>query len=150
VDQVCRRCGHDRDRPNDPDQRNAIKRFLCRVGYVVIPVSILFIKYYPNVGRSYKSVDMDAPILWRYHLQKSPRHDHACVCLGSLWSFVTTWRERPARRWHHLIAQAIILVWRLDFPDCQLDDFAVSFILAGSVMIMANQAWVHRRPRSSI
>ena len=37
----------------DPNQHAAIRRFLSRVGYILIPVSILFIKYFPAWGRGY-------------------------------------------------------------------------------------------------
>ncbi len=37
----------------DVNPSAAIRRFLARVGFVLIPVSILFIKYYPDFGRAY-------------------------------------------------------------------------------------------------
>jgi exopolysaccharide production protein ExoQ len=37
----------------DRDPQAAVKRFLSRVGFLLIPVSILLIKYYPNLGRAY-------------------------------------------------------------------------------------------------
>jgi exopolysaccharide production protein ExoQ len=131
----------------DPDQRNAIKRLLCRVGYVVIPVSILFIKYYPAWGRSYN------PWTWTPQYSGVTTFKNllgmiTLVCaLGVLWSFVTTWRDRPARRWHHLFAQGIILGmagWIFHIANSMTS--LSCFILAGAVMIMANLTWVYRRP----
>jgi exopolysaccharide production protein ExoQ len=131
----------------DPDQRNAIKRFLCRVGYIVIPISILFIKYYPNWGRSYN------PWTWTPQYSGVTTFKNllgmiTLVCaLGVLWSFVTTWHDRPARQWHHLFAQGMILGmagWLFHIANSMTS--LSCFILAGSVMIMANLVRVHRRP----
>jgi len=77
----------------DPDQRNAIKRFLCRVGYVVIPFLFCLSVLPKTWVVSYKSVDMDAPILWRYHLQKFLGMI-TLVCALDPMVVVTTWRQR--------------------------------------------------------
>ena len=37
----------------DPEPLAAIRRLFTRVGFVLLPISILFIKYYPELGRSY-------------------------------------------------------------------------------------------------
>jgi exopolysaccharide production protein ExoQ len=37
----------------DPDWVLALRRLLARVGFVLVPVSILFIRYFPQLGRSY-------------------------------------------------------------------------------------------------
>jgi exopolysaccharide production protein ExoQ len=37
----------------DPDWVLALRRLLARVGFVLVPVSILFIRYFPQMGRSY-------------------------------------------------------------------------------------------------
>jgi hypothetical protein len=128
------------------DQHTAIRRFLCRVGYVVIPLSILCIKYYPNIGRSYNQ--------WTWTPQycgvttfKNLLGMITLVCtLGILWSFVRTWRERPPHRWRHLFAQGVVLamaVWIFQIANSMTS--LSCCVLAGSVMVMANQSWVARR-----
>src|SRR5436305_1641654 len=37
----------------EPDLEEAVKRLMKRCAYVVVPVSILFIKYYPKLGRKF-------------------------------------------------------------------------------------------------
>jgi exopolysaccharide production protein ExoQ len=39
----------------DPNPRVAVKRFLARSGFLLIPLSVLLIKYYPAYGRGYLS-----------------------------------------------------------------------------------------------
>src|SRR5712691_1045106 len=36
----------------DPEPTGALKRLLARPGFVLLPLSILLIKYYPNLGRA--------------------------------------------------------------------------------------------------
>jgi len=38
---------------SDPDWIVAFRRLLARVGFVLVPLSILFIRYYPELGRAY-------------------------------------------------------------------------------------------------
>lgn len=42
---------------SDPHPITAIKRTLSRVGFVLLPLSVLFIKYYPAWGREYSHFD---------------------------------------------------------------------------------------------
>ena len=37
----------------DPEPLRALKRVLARAGFLLLPISVLFIKYYPDLGRSY-------------------------------------------------------------------------------------------------
>ena len=39
----------------DRDQPNAVKQVLARPGFLLLPLSVLFIKYYPDVGRTYSA-----------------------------------------------------------------------------------------------
>ena len=40
----------------EPDPKEAVIRLMKRCAYVVVPVSILFIKYYPELGRGFEPV----------------------------------------------------------------------------------------------
>lgn len=130
----------------DPDQRSAIRRLFCRVGYVLIPVSILFIKYYPDLGRSYN------PWTWIPQYSGVTTFKNllgmiTLVCaLGTLWCFIRTLRDRPLHRWKHLFVQGAVLgmsIWIFLTAD-SMTSFSC-FILAGVVVVMANQSWVARR-----
>jgi O-antigen ligase len=125
----------------------AVKRFLCRVGFVLIPVSILFIKYYPDLGRSYNPWTW-IPMYCGVTTFKNQLGMTTLVCaLCSLWCFVRLWRNREAsRRKQHMIAHGAILgaaMWIFWIADSMTS--MSCFILAGLVMVMANQSWVSRR-----
>jgi O-antigen ligase len=125
----------------------AVKRFLCRAGFVLIPMSVLFIKYYPDWGRSYNPWTW-IPEYCGVTTFKNQLGMITLVCaLGSLWCFVRTWSDRKAtRRKQHLFAQGLILgmaVWIFRIADSMTS--LSCFILAGFVMVMANQRWIARR-----
>ena len=130
----------------EANERAAIKRFLCRVAYVLIPLSILLIKYYPDLGRSYNPWTW-TPELCGVTTFKNLLGMITLVCaLGVLWSFIGTWRERQPRRWRHLLAQGIVLGmagWIFKMANSMTS--LSCFVLAGSVMVMANQSWAARR-----
>lgn len=125
----------------------ATKRFLCRAGFVLIPVSILFIKYYPELGRAYNPWTW-VPMYCGVTTYKNQLGMITLVCaMGSLWCFVRSWRNRKTpRRMQHLVAHSLILamaIWIFFIADSMTS--LSCFILAGSVMVMANQSWVARR-----
>ena len=131
----------------DSDQRGAIRHFLCRAGYVLVPVSVLFIKYYPDLGRSYNPWTW-IPMYCGVTTFKNQLGMITLVCaLGALWCFVRTWRDRPSRRWQHLLAQGTILgmsIWIFLTAD-SMTSFSC-FILSGFILVMANQTWIAKRP----
>jgi exopolysaccharide production protein ExoQ len=131
----------------DPNPVAAIKRFLCRVGFVLIPVSILFIKYYPDLGRSYNPWTW-IPMYCGVTTFKNQLGMITLVCaMGSLWCFVRAWRNRKARlRLQHLLVHGTILgmaIWIFNIAD-SMTSFSC-FVLAGSVLVVANQSWIVRR-----
>jgi O-antigen ligase len=46
----------------DRDPSSAVKKWLTRVGFLLLPLSVLFIKYYPDLGREYRSSDFSAGV----------------------------------------------------------------------------------------
>lgn len=132
----------------DPDQYGSIGRFFCRVGYVLIPVSILLIKYYPDIGRVYD------PWTWQpfncgVTTFKNLLGMITLVCaLGTLWCFIRSWRElRGKRRRRHMIVQGAMLLMSLYiFAIADSMTSLSCFLLAGTLLVLANQPWVTRRP----
>jgi exopolysaccharide production protein ExoQ len=132
----------------DPNPLAAIKRFLCRAGYVLIPASILCIKYYPQWGRTYNPWTWE-PMYTGVTTFKNLLGMTVLVCaLGTVWCAIRSWYELEGkRRWQHLAAEAAILamsVYLLLTAD-SMTSFSC-LILAGAVMVVACQSWVMQRP----
>src|SRR2546425_3035623 len=120
----------------DPEPTAALKRFIARSGFLLIPLSILLIGYYPGVGWSYIP-STGAPY---YMGVATGKNGLGIVCLvfglGSLWRFLEALHseERP-RRAGPLIAHGAILamaLWLLYMADSAT---SLACFLVGGVLI---------------
>jgi exopolysaccharide production protein ExoQ len=100
----------------EPDPEEALRRLMKRCAYVVVPVSILFIKYYPELGRDYdpwSGLPTNNGIAIGKNLLGAD-----CLILGFFffWHWLQTWRtERNTWRRNELrlIAGFLIGIWWL-------------------------------------
>jgi len=121
----------------DPDRTAAIKRFLARIGFLLIPASVLLIKYYPSLGshytrwvgkKYYTGVTLDKNML-------------GVICLisglGCVWRLIEAFRAQgtPPKK-QPLIAQYVLLVMVLWlFVRANSMTSLASFVLASGVML---------------
>jgi len=94
----------------DNDRKAAFNGLVKRIGYVLIPVSILLIKYFPDMGRGYDQWDGTL-----YNIGVGTNKNllgMTCLIVGIsiVWRFLQTWRspKGPTRR-KHLIAEGVVL-----------------------------------------
>ena len=131
----------------DPEPTAAFKRVLSRVGFVLIPLSILFIKYYPSLGRTFTPLGF--PVYSGVTMQKNTL---GVICLifglGSLWRFLAVYRDREvARRTQLLIAYGIILAMTLWLLRMSNSMTSIScFVMASALLVLANRPMMTRRP----
>jgi exopolysaccharide production protein ExoQ len=133
---------------SDREPSAALKRLLARTTYVLIPLSILFIKYYPSLGRGYGP--------WGGKVQNfgvtMNKNTLGVICLvfglGSLWRFLAAYQDRKCTgRTRQLIAHGVILgmvLWLLWMANSMT---ALScFLMASALLLLANSRAVIRRP----
>ncbi len=133
----------------DPDPLAATKRFLSRCAFVLLPLSVLFIKYYPDLGRSYNQWTW----IPMYCGVTTFKNELGMVCLvlglGSLWSFLGAWENRKmAHRSRHLIAHGVALglaIWLFIIANSMTS--LACFIMSGIVMVMTMFRFVAKRTR---
>ena len=130
----------------DPDAVAALKRLFSRIGFALLPLSILFIKYYPSIGRAFTVSGF--PMYTGVTMQKNTL---GVICLifglGSLWRFLAVYRGRQvSRRKQLLIAHGTILAmvaWLLYM--CNSMTSISCFVMAGGLLVIANRPTVARR-----
>lgn len=84
---------------SEPDPEEALTRMVKRAAYVLVPISILFIKYYPEWGRQFdpwSGLAVNTGIT-------TDKNSLGCVCLVlgffQFWHLVKTWkRDKTAER----------------------------------------------------
>jgi exopolysaccharide production protein ExoQ len=120
------------------DPLAALKRLLTRLGFLLFPLSILFIKYYPDIGRRLTkswTVEPTGVATQKNELGLD------CMMYGVffLWMLVRAYREREDRGWRPLLAYGTIIgmiIWLL--IQCNSTTSITGFISAGVVMWLAS------------
>jgi O-antigen ligase len=132
----------------DPEPTAAIKRLLARTGFLLIPVSILLIKYYPSMGRGYSP--------WTGAIQNTgaatQKNGLGVICLlfglAFLWYLLEAFQRgervrtiKPLIAHGATLAMAVWLFW--------MGDSATSiacFLMGGGLMVIAGRQTFARRP----
>jgi exopolysaccharide production protein ExoQ len=121
----------------DPDPRAAVRGLLARTGFLLIPFSVLLVKYFPEVGRGYDAWTGRA----FYSGVGVNKNSLGVVCLvfglGSLWGFLGALRRRRYSRVSGpLLAQSAVLaaaLWLFSIADSAT---SLGCFIVGSVLIV--------------
>jgi exopolysaccharide production protein ExoQ len=132
----------------DIDSSAAVKRLLDRAGFLLIPVSVLLIKYYPDLGRGYN------PWIWTpYYTGVATSKNLLGMIslifgLGSAWRIFQEFRSGDnRRRAGPLIAHGVLLamvLW-LFWVANSVTSFSC-FLLAGGLMAVTHMRALVRNP----
>jgi exopolysaccharide production protein ExoQ len=132
----------------DPDRASAVKRLLAWPAFLLLPLSILFIKYYPALGRAYNPWT-GAPSYGGVTMNKNML---GMICLifglGSLSRFLVHYRDSEgAHRTRWLLAHGTVLamvVWLLHLAD-SMTSLSI-FIMTGGLMAITSLVRLARKP----
>jgi exopolysaccharide production protein ExoQ len=131
----------------EPDPEEAVIRLVKRSAFVCVPISVLFIKYYPELGRGY-SEWTGAPSYYGVTLGKNTL-GLDCFILGIFffWYLLKVWRmERTKERRQELILIFTFLAmigWL--FHMAQSSTSLVSCLIAIAALVFLNFRWVNPR-----
>jgi len=126
----------------------AVKELLKRTGFLLIPLSILLIKYYPHLGRAFN------PWVWEPYNTgvATDKNGLGCIALvfglGSLWRLLEAFRndERP-RQVGPLVAHGVVLAMALYlFHLAHSATSLACFLLGGSLIALMGLRGFARRP----
>jgi O-antigen ligase len=123
----------------DSEPLAALKRLLTRTAFLLLPLSVLFIKYYPDLGRSYSNS-------WELMYKGVTDHKNTLgmICLvfglGFLWRFLEHYRTKgePHRRRHLLAHGAMLamLMWLFWMVNSMTS--LSCFLMAGGLLAVMN------------
>jgi exopolysaccharide production protein ExoQ len=119
----------------DENPSAAAKRFLSRTGFILIPLSILLIKYYPEVGRGYDRWTGEMRYYGAVGDKNGLGYDCLIFGLGAVWSLIATFRNKT-HRFRQWIAHGTILAmvfWLLHLAHSVTS--MASFALGASIML---------------
>ena len=123
-------------------------RWLTRVSFLLLPISVLFIRYYPNMGRTYGR--WDGKMVWTGVTTGKNSLGMICMLFGlvSVWRLIAAFQTpHPLRKKNPLIAHAVILataVWLLWMANSVTS--IACLVLGSMVMFLTSRRAVIRRP----
>ena len=120
----------------EPNWVDALKWILTRLGFILIPLSILFIRFYPSLGRFYSRGG--APEWTGVGTDKNAL-GMICMLFGVslLWRGLTTYRNRDAKdRTRHLVATAVLFAMILYLVLVVNSQTALACFLMADILII--------------
>jgi O-antigen ligase len=125
----------------------AIKRLLNRLGYLLIPLSVLLTKYYPHIGMAYNEWT-GTPFYTGVTMNKNTL-GVICLCLGlgAIWRLIDLYKNKGNGRIRRMAANGLLLAMVLRL--FQLMDSMTSlscFLMASMLLWVASFRAVVRRP----
>lgn len=132
----------------EADVPAALKRLFARVGFLLLPLSILFIRYYPTLGRAYGA--HDGRMSWTGVATEKNALGMICLIFGlaSVWRLLDMYREpRSARRLRPAMAHLAIVVAAIALLlAANSVTSSACFVLCGGLMVLTSLPAVTRRP----
>ena len=132
---------------SEPDPIKALTFVMKRCAYVLLPVSILYIKYFPHLGRDYEI--WSGAVMFKGVAGNKNLLGADCLILGFflVWHFVRTYRQprSRARRNELILAGGLIwMVWWLLSASNSKTPLG-ALVLGVAVMLFASSSWVNKR-----
>lgn len=128
----------------------AFEKLLARVTFLLVPLSVLLIKYYPDLGRMYGRWDYKTYFIG-VGLNKNALGAICLLCgVASLWRFLKDYRSNNGvSRNSRLLAQALILtmvLWLFSLANSMTS--LSCFLLGSAVLIAGNLRAVVNNPKT--
>jgi exopolysaccharide production protein ExoQ len=130
----------------DAQPTAALRRFFSRVGFVLLPTSVLLINYYPSLGRSYQSgFQSNIGVTSNKNLLGLLTF---VLALGALWQVLRLLRDRKQpNRTRHLLAQSSLLSFGIALLFmAHSATSGASFALGAGLMFVTALPLISRRP----
>lgn len=131
----------------EPDPREALVTLAKRLAYVMLPISICFIKYFPDLGRSFdywSGLPCNTGITTNKNLL-----GFDCWILGTVlfwhWLHVYKWESRRARRSELVLCAGLLGMDLWLFKEAQSETSLVAFLLGAFVMVFLGSRLINVR-----
>lgn len=131
-----------------PDVREAVKRLLMRLSFLLVPVSVLLIKYFPQLGQNYNRWTW----IQEYVGVSTTKNMLGMICLicglASAWRFAEAWSDRgqPGRQ-QRLVAHGTVLlmvIWLLSLAHSMTS--LSCFLMASGLIGFCKTPFLRSRP----
>jgi exopolysaccharide production protein ExoQ len=133
---------------SDPRPVEALGVLLRRLGYLLIPLSVVFIKYFPDLGRQYDPWT-GAATYCGVATSKNMLGELCLVCgIYFFWDTVVRWPDRKSKQQKRVIlvnaAMICMIIWLLNICDSATS--RTCLIIAFLIILAAHSKAVQRGP----
>jgi exopolysaccharide production protein ExoQ len=118
---------------------DAVVTTLRRLSLVFIPLSVLFIRYYPELGRGYTA---SGATLYTGVGQQKNSLGLICLTTGICYAWMFLWQRRPIVRMH--IVLVVATCWLLYMSNSQTS--VTCLVVCIAILVFAKAPAVARRP----
>ena len=132
----------------EPAPQEALRSFLRRTVYVLIPFSVLLVKYYPDLGAVYNR--HSGEVQWiGVTLQKNSL-GHLCLIstFFLVWTFIKRWngRDRPVRRYERGAEVLLLLMtlWLFKGPSMWAASATAMYALSVGLITLFSLLWMEK------
>jgi len=133
---------------SSPMPLEAIRTVLRRLCYLLLPLSIVLIKYFPQIGRAYDSWTGTTMYLG----PTTSKNGLGAICLVSglflIWDIVMRWPDRRERATKRILAVNCVFLamtlWLLSIANSATS--RVCLLMACIVIIVSSSRWHRRHP----
>jgi exopolysaccharide production protein ExoQ len=135
----------------DAQPAAAFRRLLSRVGFVLLPASVLLIKYYPQLGQGWDPWGTST-VYVGVATNKNMLGDLVLlIALGTLWQVLDLVRDRKRRkRARHLLAQCTLLAFGINLLlTAHSATSGASFALGAGLMLALSLPFIRRSPAAA-
>lgn len=134
---------------SDRHPLEAVRTLLRRLGYFLIPLSVLLIKYFPGMAKDYDPWT-GGQTFTGVSTSKNMLGIICLVCgIYFFWDTVVRWPERKNKKQKYIIlvnaALLMMVVWLLNICDSATS--RACLIIACLVILLAHSKTIQRRPR---
>jgi len=133
---------------SDPHPLEAVSTLLRRLGYLLIPLSVVLIKYFPAIARQYDPWTGAAA----YSGASTSKNMLGILCLVCgiyfFWDTVVRWPDHKNRRQKRVILVNAGLIWMIVWllNTCDSATSRTCLVIACLVILAAHSKAVRRRP----
>jgi O-antigen ligase len=130
----------------EPDPEEALSRLVKRSAYVLVPFSVLLIKYYPDIGRGYD----DFGLAVNFGVAHG-KNQLGCLCLVLgfflFWHWLNIWRAEKgkARRNELLLSGGFLFLIGWLFAKAHSATSFLSLLIGVVVVLLVGRQWVNKK-----
>jgi exopolysaccharide production protein ExoQ len=131
----------------EPNPGEALTRLMKRSAYFLVPLSIMAIKWFPDIGRRYDDwagLEVNVGITQSKNMLGS-----GCLVLGFffIWCFIRTWRteKSKARRGELRLLGVLLAMIAYLFRKSHDATATLCLLIALAVMLFVGRRWVNKK-----